>query len=253
MVMSKKVFLIAGAGGRVGSAICKDLYGLGANLILMDKNQTALMEVSEKLDPNRILTLNLDVLDQATFQVGLTESLEKFKRIDGGIFVAYPKSRSWGSKFGSLKKADLFEDLGSQLGGTILFCQALTEIFLKQKYGHVILFSSIQGITTPKFDHYSGTSMVSPIEYSAIKSGVISVTKYLAKLYRGTGLQFNCISPGGITANQPASFSRRYKGVCNTKGLLDPGDIAPTVRYLLSPEAAVITGQNIVVDDGWSL
>ena len=54
------------------------------------------------------------------------------------------------------------------------------------------------GINNPKFETYKGTNMSSPIEYSAIKSGIISITKYLAKILRKNNLKINCISPGGI-------------------------------------------------------
>ena len=66
---------------------------------------------------------------------------------------------------------------------------------MKQNYGSLILLSSIMGLNNPKFDTYKGTNMSSPIEYSAIKSGIISITKYLAKYYSKKNLKINCVSP----------------------------------------------------------
>ena len=96
--------------------------------------------------------------------------------------------------------------------------------------------------------------MSSPIEYSAIKSGIISITKYLAKYYSKKNLKINCLSPGGIKDNlQKKKFIRNYKKECNSKGLLDPKDVVNTINFLLSEKSNFISGQNIVIDDGYSL
>ena len=140
-----------------------------------------------------------------------------------------------------------------QLGSSILLSQKILKIFKKQNFGNLILLSSIQGIAAPKFEHYKGTKMNSPIEYGAIKSGIISITKYLAKSVRKTKIRVNCISPGGILDNQPASFLNAYKKSCNSKGMLEPRDISNTILFLCSKNSKYINGQNIIIDDGWSL
>jgi len=95
--------------------------------------------------------------------------------------------------------------------------------------------------------------MTSPIEYTAIKTGIISITRYLAKYYKGCGIRVNCVSPGGIVAGQPDSFLARYRESCNSKGMLDPEDVVGAILFLLSDHSLYVTGQNLVVDDGWSL
>ena len=95
--------------------------------------------------------------------------------------------------------------------------------------------------------------MSSPIEYSAIKAGVISIGKYLAKYLKGKNIRVNIVSPGGIKDNQPAKFIKRYKKSCNSKGLLDGSDVSKLISFLLSNESKYITGQNLIIDDGWSL
>ena len=109
------------------------------------------------------------------------------------------------------------------------------------------------GIQPPKFEIYKGTKLNSSIEYGAIKSGIISITKYLAKLYKNRNIKINCISPGGIFDNQPKKFVKQYRKVCNSKGLLSAADLIPAFKYLLDEDNTVTTGQNIIVDDGWSI
>lgn len=125
--------------------------------------------------------------------------------------------------------------------------------FQKKGGGSLIHISSIQGVAAPKFDHYEGTGMVSPIEYSAIKAGIVSITRYLAKYCKNQNIRVNCISPGGILSGQPESFLSNYKKDCLSKGMLDATDITGALMFLLSDQSKYISGQNIIIDDGWSL
>ena len=95
--------------------------------------------------------------------------------------------------------------------------------------------------------------MVSPIEYTAIKAGIIAVTRYLAKYCKNQNIRVNCISPGGIMDKQPESFLRNYRSDCLNKGMLDADDLTGTLLYLLSDQSKYVNGQNIIVDDGWIL
>ena len=82
---------------------------------------------------------------------------------------------------------------------------------------------------------------------------IIAITKYLAKSFKGKNIRVNCISPGGVYNEQDDRFVERYKVSCLNKGLLDPEDLLGIVEFLLSDSSMAINGQNIIVDDGWSL
>jgi NAD(P)-dependent dehydrogenase (short-subunit alcohol dehydrogenase family) len=95
--------------------------------------------------------------------------------------------------------------------------------------------------------------MTMPVEYACIKSAIVHLTKYMAKYFKGQNIRFNCISPGGIFADQPQDFIKNYNKYALSKGILNKEDIVGTVIFLLSDTSKFINGQNIVVDDGWSL
>ena len=78
--------------------------------------------------------------------------------------------------------------------------------------------------------------MVSPIEYSAIKAGIIAITKYLAKYYKNKKIRVNCVSPGGILDGQPVNFINRYKKSCTSKGMLEADDLIGTLLFLISKD-----------------
>ena len=95
--------------------------------------------------------------------------------------------------------------------------------------------------------------MTVPIEYAAIKAGLIHLTKYMAKYFKGMNIRVNTISPGGISDSQPEAFLENYKEECISKGMLDGHDLAGTLIYLLSDMSQYVNGQNIIVDDGFVL
>jgi NAD(P)-dependent dehydrogenase (short-subunit alcohol dehydrogenase family) len=179
--------------------------------------------------------------------------MEKFGKIDAAVHCAYPTSSNWGTRFEDLLPENLEENLFNQLGGAIIFSQRVIHHFREQNYGNLVHISSIHGLVAPKFEHYEGTDMVSPIEYSAIKSGIIAITSYLAIYCKGENIRVNCISPGGIRANQPKRFLENYQKDCLSKGMLDSEDVAGALIFLLSDQSKYVNGQNIVVDDGWCL
>jgi len=131
--------------------------------------------------------------------------------------------------------------------------QQSAKYFKEHGYGNIINISSIYGVVAPKFEIYDKTTMTMPVEYAAIKSGLIHLTKYMAKYFKGLNIRVNTISVGGIFDQQPAPFLEAYKSCCLNKGMLDKSDIKGTLIYLLSDMSAYVNGQNIIVDDGFTL
>lgn len=95
--------------------------------------------------------------------------------------------------------------------------------------------------------------MTMPVEYAAIKSALIHVTKYMAKYFKGKNIRINSISLGGLFDNQPDEFLKAYNSYCLNKGMLNRTDINGTLMYMLSEHSAFLNGQNIIVDDGFCL
>jgi len=253
MINKKKVILITGGAGRIGSALTKELINQKCKIVLGDIDIIKLKKLKNSFNTNNIEVFKSNITKDKDIDGLINFALKKFKTIDAVVHCAYPKSKNWGKKFENLKEKSLKEDLSNQLGGTIIFCQKIIKYFLKSKKGNLILISSIHGIQSPKFEHYKKLNMINPIEYSAIKSGVISITKYLAKYYKKRNLRINCVSPGGIKDNQPEVFIKRYKESCNSKGLLNGSDVSKLITFLISDDSKYIHGQNFVIDDGWSL
>jgi len=254
--LNEQVVLITGAVGRIGSEVAKRLHREGASLILNDINAESLAALEDSFNqqrPSSCFSIPIDI----TLEKGINEVLivasGHYPRIHSAVHSAYPHSKSWGTRIENLEAEALFKDLSMQLGGAILFSKLMMKYFQEHGGGNLLHVSSIQGISAPKFEHYQGTEMHSPIEYSAIKAGVISVTQWLAKYFANQNIRVNCISPGGILAGQPESFLDSYRASCTNIGMLEADHVASVAVFLLSEAAAAVNGQNFVVDDGWSL
>lgn len=252
-MINGQIVLITGAAGRIGAALAQSVVNAGAQVVLVDLDRDRLDGLEEEIGKASCFSIVADTSSPNSIGRCITRAVERFGRVDAAVHSAYPRSAGWGARFEEIKKQYLDEDLSQHLGGAILFSQQMLEFFKKQGHGNLIHVGSIMGVVTPKFENYVGTKMTSPIEYTAIKAAVIAMTRYLAKYYKGNQIRVNCISPGGILDEQPESFLGKYRDSCNTKGMLGAEDLVGTLLFLLSEHSRYVTGQNLIVDDGWSL
>ncbi len=256
MILSGQTVLITGACGRIGSATAKAACHAGANLVLSDISQAKLIALQKSLSSKYSSKINLiksDISNGEGIDFLIKQAKSEVEKIDAAIHSAYPTSPGWGTHFQDLQVDYLNQDLTMQLGGAIIFSQKILDYFTTQKGGHLIHISSILGVQSPKFHHYDGTNMTAPIEYAAIKAGIIAITGWLAKYHKNQGIRVNCVSPGGILDNQPLEFLERYKRSCTNIGMLNAEHISSALVFLLSAGSSAINGQNIIVDDGWTL
>lgn len=252
-MLNGDIVAVTGGLGLIGKAFCKEIIKNRGKVIIGDLYKEQGVIFQNELGKENALFLELNSSESNSIDNFLKNGKNHFGKIDSAVHCAYPRSKQWGTEFEKLKAEGLKDDLFNQLGGAIIFSQRLISFYKAQGYGNLIHISSIQGLSAPKFEHYEGTKMVSPIEYSAIKSGVISITKYLAKYCKGDDIRINSISPGGILDNQPEVFLEKYNSSCISKGMMDPQDLNGTLIYLLSNMSKFVNGQNLIVDDGWTL
>ena len=164
MTNNKKVILITGGAGKIGSALARDLASQKHKIILGDVDIDKLKKLQKNLNTKNVEIFKSDLTKEKKIDHFINFALKKFKKIDVAVHCSYPKSKKWGTKFENLNEKNLKEDLTNQLTGTIIFCQRIIKYFHRVKKGNLILISSIQGIQSPKFEHYKNLNMTSPIE-----------------------------------------------------------------------------------------
>lgn len=241
--LQDKIIIVTGGNGLLGRAMVSRILAEGAFCINMDINH----EANEDLSQLKCDITNQDSIDQAVKLV-----LEKYKRIDGLVNNAYPRTKDWGNKFEDIVFDSWKDNVDMQMNSSFYMCQKVLEQMKTQNSGSVINITSIYGVVGNDFTVYEGTGGTSPAAYSAIKGGLINFTRYLASYFGKFNIRTNCVSPGGIFDNQNDIFVKNYEKKVPMQRMGTPEDIAPSVVFLLSDESKYITGQNIIIDGGWT-
>ena len=256
-MLSNQVVVITGGAGLIGQEFVKAVIEQNGIAIIADINEemgnTVKKDMSEELKTDNIDFVKLDITSKDSLNKCIKYLDEKYGKIDALVNNAYPRNKNYARHFFDVEYEDFVENLGLNLGGYFTTSQQFAKYFQKQKYGNILNISSIYGVVAPKFEVYENTSMTMPVEYAAIKSGLIHLTKYMAKYFKGMNIKVNTLSPGGIFDNQAEDFLESYKKVCLNKGMLDKSDLKGTLVYLLSDMSKYVNGQNIIVDDGFSI
>jgi len=256
-MLQTKVVVITGGAGLIGQEFIKAIVKNNGIAVIADINRELGLKVkknlSKELNTNNIDFIELDTTSKTSLQACIRYLSDKYNRIDALVNNAYPRNTNYGKHFFDVEYDDFVENTGLNLGGYFTASQQFAKYFYKQDHGNIINISSIYGLIAPKFEIYNGTHMTMPVEYAVIKSGLIHLTKYMAKYFKGKNIRVNTISPGGILDGQPDSFLREYKQKCLNKGMLEKSDLNGSLIYLLSDMSQYVNGQNIVVDDGFTI
>jgi NAD(P)-dependent dehydrogenase (short-subunit alcohol dehydrogenase family) len=198
------------------------------------------------------LTWTCDITNDGSIRDSVQAVINYYGRIDGLINNAYPRTSDFGSHFEDVNPDSWRKNVDWQLNSYFVMCQEVLKQMRKQKSGAVVNIASIYGVVGNDFTIYEGTPLKTAPAYSAIKGGLINFSRYLASYYGQFNVRVNSVSPGGIFDNQDPKFVAAYEKKVPMKRMGNPKDIAPAVSFLLSDEAGYITGQNLIVDGGWT-
>ncbi len=238
-----KTVLITGASGGIGAAIAREMSHAGYNIALTyNKNK----EKAEKLcaEMESAQAFHCDISSFESVEKLYADVLSAFGRIDAVVNNA---GTAFTGLVQDMTEAEILHLVNTDLNGVIYSTKFAANHMVKNHSGVIVNISSIWGVV--------GASCEAV--YSAAKGGVVTFTKAMAKEIGPSGVRVNCVSPGVIKT----SMLDRYTDE-DLQALADetplgcigmPQDVAKAVKFLISDDAAFITGQNIVVDGGISL
>ena len=242
MILKDKIIIVTGGSGLIGKSIINDITHKNGIAINADIN------VDTNLDKRTIKT---DITSEESIKETIFKVVEKFGKIDGLVNNAYPRTSDWGLEFEKIPFDSWKANVDMQMNSTFLFIQKIMPQLLQTK-GAVVNISSIYGVVGNDMSLYKNTKIKTAPAYTAIKGGIVNFTRYLASYYGREGVRFNCVSPGGIFDNQDPIFVNNYESKVPMGRMGNPDDIAPSVSFLLSEESKYTTGQNLIVDGGWT-
>ena len=128
-----------------------------------------------------------------------------------------------------------------------------------KKSGSIVLLSSIYGVVGQSFNNYKNTNMKFNMTYPIIKSGIVGFIKQSASYYGGNNIRINSLAPGAIKGHvkgtneiQNKNFIKNFSSRVPLKRLAKVDEIVKAIEFLLSERASYISGQNILVDGGYT-
>jgi NAD(P)-dependent dehydrogenase (short-subunit alcohol dehydrogenase family) len=260
--MNKKDYiLVSGSSGFIGKYICKKLFELNYNLILVDINSSRLFQQRKELlitkKKSNIIIFKKNISNEKSIKTLLNSIKKKninvFALINLAAIDTPPSKKGSGEKYISKKNWD--KELGVGLTGSYLMIKHFGEIMYKKNFGRIINFGSDLSVISPNQNFYksSYSNYYKPVSYSVIKHGLVGLTKYFATLHADKQVTCNMVSPGPVLNDQSSSLVSNIKKNTPMKRLANPKDLIGIIIFLISEESRFVTGQNIIVDGGKTL
>ena len=254
-----RVAMVTGGARHLGYDMAEALGESGCNLVITSRSRIDAEHAADRLRQacgNKVLALALDVCDEEQVDNVVREAADFQGRLDILVNNAGGGAGAGVCDFFQRSARDMKQLIETNLLGTLYCCQHAGRIMVNAGQGKIVNIASIAGIVGRDRRMYERCGMNGqPIDYAAAKAGVLGITRDLAGLLSPMGLQVNAISPGGFGPRQiPDTFVREYSNRTPMGRMGRDGvDLKGAVVYLASAASDYVTGQNLVVDGGFSI
>ena len=265
--LNDRVAIVTGGGGQLGFEFCKALAEAGAAVVAADLNMELAVKTAAHLTDSgySAIPFPLDVTRLESTRELAAETVKQFGRLD--ILV---NSAALDPKFDPAAAAKgiapgAFEDypldqwnaaLNVNLTGMFLVTQAcVKQMIVQGKKGSIINICSTYGLNGPDQRIYikDGVRVAyKPVYYTVTKAGVMGFTKYLAAYYAGTEIRVNALTPGGVFNNHDDYFVKNYSAKTILGRMAKKDEMNGALLFLASEASSYMTGNNVIVDGGWT-
>jgi len=241
--LTGKNALITGASGGIGGDIAKALHDAGATVGLSGTRVAPLEALAAELGERaHVLPCNLSDADavnalpkQAADAMGSVDVLVNNAGITRDNLFMRMSDEEWASV------------LEVNLTSTMRLCKGVIRGMMKARWGRIINISSVVG----------ATGNPGQANYAASKAGMVGMTKSIAYEVASRGITANCVAPGFITTAMTEKLTDDQKagilGQVPAGRMGEPSEIAASVLFLASPEAAYVTGSTLHVNGGMAM
>ena len=230
--------LITGSEGQLGQCFIKRFLALDYKVIAFDiKNSKQIKQVNY---------FKVDITKKQQVETAL-------KHIECVDILINNAGAQVFTDFTERTEDELDFVINVNLKGTIFMIQGVFNMFMKhKKKGCIINVGSHYGVVSGDMRLYSKGDRKTSEIYGATKAGVIHLSKYLATYMAPYNVRVNCISPGGIFNHQDEVFVKKYSAKVPLNRMGNENELLSTIEYLMSEDSSYVTGQNIIVDGGFT-
>jgi NAD(P)-dependent dehydrogenase (short-subunit alcohol dehydrogenase family) len=254
-ITSKRILLI-GATGVLGRVYASELAKIDdVQLLIADTKQTDVIAYAKELG---VLGVEIDVTSESS----VIDCIKYVERRFGGLDSVINNAAATGE--GLMNSGEVFKNfedyplavwqktIDINLTGAFLVArEAGKMIKATSKNGSLINISSIYGVVAPDHRIYENQPFKSFPGYSASKSGIIGLTKWLATWWGGS-IRVNCVTPGGVFNQHSDEFVELYSNRVPMGRMANRDELFGIILYLLSDSSSYVTGQNFIVDGGYT-
>lgn len=255
--LTNKVAIITGGYGHLGTAMTNALANYGAKVIVAGKSEDKFLEKFKKDENQNLIFKSCDILDSQSISNLFKDVSNQFGRID---IVINNAATLKGNNPENLSDEDWAYSLDALLGSVHKSIREVIPYMKQQGGGKIINVSSMYGVVSPDFKLYEGDKCekyLNPPHYGAAKAGMLQLTRYYATYLGKHNIYVNSITPGPfpslpIQKENPA-FIERLKNKNPLGKVGKPEDLSGVCVLLSSSASDFITGQNFIVDGGWTI
>lgn len=252
--------LVTGGAGHIGMAAAEALLEAGARVALLDLDAAAAARCAEGFNarwPGMAHAIPCNLADETATRTAARQAIAALGGLDilvhSAAFVGTTKTPGWSAPFAEQTVAAWDAGMRVNLTSAFVLTQEARQALAASGHGSVIFVSSIYGVVGSDAAVYEGTGMNADrvLAYSASKGGLLQLMRHLSTLL-APAIRVNTISPGGIERGQPEAFRKNYAARTPLKRMGTEEDMKGAVAYLASDLSAYVTGQNLMVDGGWT-
>ncbi|WP_077024233.1 SDR family oxidoreductase [Fuerstiella marisgermanici] len=251
--MDGKVALVTGGTGFLGSAACRALAEAGASVVVASRSKDRAETAAASLPSAgaaRHFGVQLDHLNEDSLDAGFDAAVKVAGQVDVLI--------NNGQQGHALDLTDVTgeaftKDLQNATGYFLLARRLHDHVVGRQVSGSIVMIGSMYGVVGSYPDAYEGICAASPVQYHALKGGIIHMTRHLAVYWANENVRVNCLSPGPFPSEKaPAEMVERLKTKSPMNRMGRPEELCGPLLLLASDAGSYITGQNLLVDGGWT-
>jgi NAD(P)-dependent dehydrogenase (short-subunit alcohol dehydrogenase family) len=265
--LTGRIAIVTGGVGLLGAEFCRTLAEAGAAVAVVDLNGSASQAVADSLTNSgyKALAFPTDITQPDSVNRAVENVLSTFGRLDILVNSAAldpkfdPEAINKGITPGAFEDypLDLWNSaLNVNLTGMFLMTQACVKPMIEQgKKGSIINICSTYGLNGPDQRIYikEGQRVAfKPIYYTVTKAGVMGFTKYLAAYYAETEIRVNALTPGGVFNNHEDYFVKNYSAKTILGRMAKKDEMNGGLLFLASDASSYMTGNNLIVDGGWT-